>query len=421
MATLNGRIDHCHQDLDAVLEGVLRLLSDKLVMPYHVLHVEHCFDCQAHQLTTRHVPGSYEKAFEDLRDELKRHLPPTLIYSNLRLVMKAPRVGSFEVAVRPFGSSKSLVVYSKLRKKSFPKPNEIIEELSCLLLPEVIHFSSVTPVLDVLVFDAYSKKPIEGAHVYLTRISTTVTNPHEPLENVDAMLTVAAGTAHAIHEDVQDVAVEQDRALAAADALGRRDVEAQLRGQQEKEEDDGGGFVFIRYEDRRTELEKEMEQEKTVLKKPKKKRDGGSRDDDDDDSDDEDNEDDASKESAELEPVHRSDGKNSSYHNGTIGNHFHQAKSQESKKSSVFISDPFNEFSNHAIQLDSSLLDAAESPSARRRPVVLSSHSHLSLDKAHLSDNIAMASLSPQGQHRAASPPPTASSGRFVFILHRLW
>ena len=132
--------------------------------------------------------GSYDKAFLDLRHELKLHLPPSLIYPNLRRVTSgAPRVGAFEVSVRPFAKAESVVVYSKLSKKYFPKAGEVIEELSCLLMPERSYFSERVPIVDVLVFDAYYKKPVPGARVVITRVATVVTNPNEPLEDLEAL------------------------------------------------------------------------------------------------------------------------------------------------------------------------------------------------------------------------------------------
>ena len=34
------------------------------------VHVEHCFDCASHAMTTWHVPGSYDAALSALRGEL---------------------------------------------------------------------------------------------------------------------------------------------------------------------------------------------------------------------------------------------------------------------------------------------------------------------------------------------------------------
>lgn len=85
------------------------------------------------------------------------------------------RVGAFEVAIQPYGTTNSQLVFSKLSKKRFPTPSEVIWQLSSLLEPEYVTFASPS-VLDIAIFDAYSHKPIAHAYVTLIRVRMTITS-----------------------------------------------------------------------------------------------------------------------------------------------------------------------------------------------------------------------------------------------------
>lgn len=47
--------------LDLIIREIVINLSYHRILPYHIYHVEHCVDCESHQNTTRHDPGSYER------------------------------------------------------------------------------------------------------------------------------------------------------------------------------------------------------------------------------------------------------------------------------------------------------------------------------------------------------------------------
>ena len=80
------RVHRCAAHLDQVLRDVLIRLARSRILPYHLIHVEHCSNCELHQATTRHVPGSYEEAYEEFRTTFKQTLPPSLLFSNNRSV-----------------------------------------------------------------------------------------------------------------------------------------------------------------------------------------------------------------------------------------------------------------------------------------------------------------------------------------------
>ena len=178
-AAANGwAMRHFHITQPAVpmyflLDKILSLMREHEIVPMHILHVEHCVNCEQHALSCRHVPGSYDRKYEDLVGKLRKRLPTFVYYNNHPKVVdkKHPRIGTFEVLVRPYWATSAEKVYSKISKKRFPSSKDILAHLSSLVLPETIHFG-VSALLDVHVFDAYHQKVIPRAHVRVIRVQT---------------------------------------------------------------------------------------------------------------------------------------------------------------------------------------------------------------------------------------------------------
>ena len=169
-----GGSDMQGSSLRAVYEPLLGLLRSHNVLPYKLVHVEHCENCEAHQLTTRHVPGSYEKAFVELIKEFSRRLPPVVLYSNLPGRQKEPRMGAFEVQLERFEDSSATLVFSKIRRRRFPVIDELLDELSAIVLPKVEFFDpTASPELSIRLQSAYSKEPTGRALVTVYRVDSS--------------------------------------------------------------------------------------------------------------------------------------------------------------------------------------------------------------------------------------------------------
>lgn len=183
------RSTRCSHQLDNVLREVITSLLVNRVVPYNMIHVEHCVDCEAHQNTTRHEPGSYERAFKDFRTEFKKKMPPSLIYGNNTKVCLSNlpfRMGSFEVLFRPYNSTQTRFIYSKLQSNEFPDSAVLASELKTVMLPEVWKFSSESvAMLEVLAFDACTKKPIAGAEVSVYLVCVSTHNMDDDLEGLE--------------------------------------------------------------------------------------------------------------------------------------------------------------------------------------------------------------------------------------------
>ena len=116
-------------------------LAARRVVPYHMVHVEHCKNCEKHQSSTRHIPGSYDKVFMELKNSLKHNIPPCLIYSNnTKIYPTMNRVGSFEITLRPYNSIQTRCIYSKIQNNKFPDHPTIVNELNQILGSEVYAF-----------------------------------------------------------------------------------------------------------------------------------------------------------------------------------------------------------------------------------------------------------------------------------------
>lgn len=139
---------------------VLKLLHHHHLLPLPVIHVEHCCNCELHQTTTRHVPGSYEKLVTDLYTQSKSLLPPSLLYHNHKKVIGStrPRVGSFEVCIQPYLSPYPMLISSKLKERGFPRLDDLLHRLSAMMHPPVTNFQdNDMPTLDVIVLDSLNR------------------------------------------------------------------------------------------------------------------------------------------------------------------------------------------------------------------------------------------------------------------------
>ena len=163
--TFEGILPH------VVARNALRVMKNAFVVPVHHINVEHCMNCDKHKSTTWHVPGSYEKRFEDLAAAIQTSLPPCIVTSNKFTTGKdkIPRIGSFDITVRPFFSSITQLMHSKVISKQFPTPNKLVADLATLLLPEKITFKGVH-TLELHVYDGYNRIPLKGVNVKLYRV-----------------------------------------------------------------------------------------------------------------------------------------------------------------------------------------------------------------------------------------------------------
>lgn len=160
--------------LDGVSNLVLKYLHAHHMLPYTTVHVEHCVNCEQHQLTTRHVIDSYNNKFDELQSHLQSQLLPVHAYANTKTCLsfsKTPRVGAFEVTMQPYTATRADLVYSKIRNKVFPTIKAIAEILSPFAIPRfTVYPADRLPTMCVRVYDAYYKQPIENALVQIHQI-----------------------------------------------------------------------------------------------------------------------------------------------------------------------------------------------------------------------------------------------------------
>ena len=163
--TFEGILPH------VVARNALDVMKEAFVVPIHHINVEHCINCDKHKSTTWHVPGSYEKRFEDLQGAIQMALPPCIVTSNKFTSDTAhiPRIGSFDITIRPFFSNITQLLHSKVISKQFPTPDKIVNDLATLLLPEQVTFTGVH-TLELHVYDGYDRIPLKGATVKLYRV-----------------------------------------------------------------------------------------------------------------------------------------------------------------------------------------------------------------------------------------------------------
>lgn len=172
-------IKHLNETMDGVnprdiTAGVLEALKRKYVVPWHMVHVEHCINCEDHSMTTWHIPGSYNQTFLELKKTMRQLLPASLIFHNMKTITPKPRCGSFEIVVHPYQSNIGQCVFSKLSARSAPNLNKIIQSLSNLILYEKVKFSGFHSV-EIHVYDNYSRKKIYRANVTLYKVNVNLT------------------------------------------------------------------------------------------------------------------------------------------------------------------------------------------------------------------------------------------------------
>ena len=190
--TFDGILPH------VVARNVLDIMKEAFIMPIHQINVEHCMNCDKHKSTTWHVPGSYEKRFEDLQEAIQLSLPPVIITSNKFTSDTAhiPRIGSFDVTIRPFFSNITQLLHSKVISKQFPTPEKMVTDLATLLLPEKVTFSGVH-TLELHVYDGYDRLPLKGAHVKLYRVEVNPSSQRDLAEALEDIKTKPVKVAEA--------------------------------------------------------------------------------------------------------------------------------------------------------------------------------------------------------------------------------
>ena len=76
-------------ELDHELQTILGAMVYNHVVPYHLMHIEHCCNCEEHAMTTRHTPGTYEKKVNDLKDYFAKHIPQVYVENNDSNVLRS--------------------------------------------------------------------------------------------------------------------------------------------------------------------------------------------------------------------------------------------------------------------------------------------------------------------------------------------
>ena len=167
------------------------------VVPYKLLHIEHCCNCEKHTMGTWHVPGSYENLASKVTKSITEELPSTLVLCNAHRPQKTalpngknlpgatdcrevsreaeqsprpPRLGAFEVVLQEYGSGHRTLVYSKISSKGFPSITAVVEAVAQLCRPRKFRLRSPKSV-SVDLWDSYYSSPVKGAIVQLIRIA----------------------------------------------------------------------------------------------------------------------------------------------------------------------------------------------------------------------------------------------------------
>jgi hypothetical protein len=171
-----------------VIAAVVNVLNRAQVLPYHIVHIEHCCDCEHHAMSTWHIPGSYEKKCDEIRRMIRSYLPPTIVFSNKiaavsdgtvnRTKDNMARIGALEVTVRPYYSHMTQLLFSKLARKELPQATEIVDYLSALVSPDTMYYTRRRH-LRVQLYSAYNKKPVEKGKVSLYRVAVSTYTDQE--------------------------------------------------------------------------------------------------------------------------------------------------------------------------------------------------------------------------------------------------
>ena len=105
-----------------------RVLRTVRIQPYTLVEVEHCEKCHLHQETTKHVPGSYERRFAQVKKAIERGARHAVVVSNAN---GRPRIGAFEVRCLAYGETVPHLIHSKFGFLSFPEDSAILESIRC--------------------------------------------------------------------------------------------------------------------------------------------------------------------------------------------------------------------------------------------------------------------------------------------------
>lgn len=187
-----------------LIGGVFRGMCLARVLPYHIVHIEHCCDCVSHAMTTWHIPGSYEKRCSEVKKNIRECAPPSLIYSN---VLSRPpgderkttdgmaRIGAFEVVVRPYFSSLSFRIFSKLNQKVLPQASDVSGVCSSVLLPERLIYTRKR-VVNVFLIDSYYKALVKDAELVLFKVKTHHRTTEESLESYSGLKEIRNVSSH---------------------------------------------------------------------------------------------------------------------------------------------------------------------------------------------------------------------------------
>ena len=170
---------------NAFFERIVGIVAAAHAVPYHIIHVEHCHNCEKHQNTTRHLPGYYENKFHHLIAYLKTRMPMCLFYNNLPQITSHPRLGSFEVSMRKYGGKKTQLLYSKLSKNRFPNEADLVAQINTIVTPETLVFPSNCP-LEIQLYDSYTRSPVFDADVRIVKVNVSITANH--IDAVESVL-----------------------------------------------------------------------------------------------------------------------------------------------------------------------------------------------------------------------------------------
>lgn len=157
----------------SLLSNMLEVLIDAFVFPFGVLHVQHCINCSKHQLTTRHIPGSFDIACKDVLKHLDFNLPPMVMYANSNEAFESkmipyPPIGCFEIIVRNYYDIKSKILYSRMNRKWYPDAKSLVQYW--LSTNSQKHKLQRSSSFELTIYDSIYKKPIKDSQVIVYRI-----------------------------------------------------------------------------------------------------------------------------------------------------------------------------------------------------------------------------------------------------------
>jgi hypothetical protein len=263
---------------DHILQTILGAMVLNHVVPYHLMHIEHCRNCEEHAMTTRHTPGMYRAKANELKEHLADVLPQIYVDCNNNTVLsnnkkireehsrkgetrqqrqirmmkenerkgmktyfKAhdPRVGAFEISLRPYCSTRSYEIYSKLRLNEFPRAKDLNVLLTTLLHPKTYLYDYENPArLSVILFDASTKRQLSDITVTLYSLSV-----HPTAKNYKAKVEDQESGGMVIMDDDEESDTESededdDSSLSKGKQAKKVQMEMQERFNERTEEEE---------------------------------------------------------------------------------------------------------------------------------------------------------------------------------------